>query len=163
MQAPSVITYLFFGLFAISTTACSNSPTPPSDLLLTRDDFPTEVVIETIKEPGATNNDEPAVQVELKTPGFTILESLVLFETSELALAILADINQDHAAIGIVSDSIEGFDKNSGIRVDHLDGEQASTFFFVEGRALVKITVRGDIGIASIWEIARRAREKVEG
>ena len=65
--------------------------------------------------------------------------------------------------MGIVSDSIEGFDKNSGIRVDHLDGEQASTVFFVEGRALVKITVRGDIGIASIWEIARWAREKVEG
>jgi hypothetical protein len=104
-------------------------PNSPSDLLLARDDFPTEVVIETIKEPGATNNDEPAVQVELKAPGFTILESLVLFETSELALAILAGINQDHAAIGIVSDSIEGFDKNSGIRVDHLDGEQASTFF----------------------------------
>ena len=104
-------------------------PNSPSDLLLARDDLPTEVVIETIKEPGATNNDEPAVQVELKTPGFTILESLVLFETSELALAILADINQDHAAIGIVSDSIEGFDKNSGISVDHLDGEQASTFF----------------------------------
>ncbi len=104
-------------------------PNSPSDLLLARDDFPTEVVIETIKEPGATNNDEPAVQVELKTPGFTILESLVLFETSALALAILADINQDHAAIGIVSDSIEGFDKNSGISVDRLDGEQASTFF----------------------------------
>ncbi len=41
--------------------------------------------------------------------------------------------------------------------------ENRHPHIFVEGRALVKITVRGDIGIASIWEIARRAREKVEG
>ena len=163
MQAPSVITYLFFGLFAIPTTACSNSPTPPSDLLLSRDDFPTEVVIETIKEPRATNNDEPAVQVELKTPGFTILESLVLFETSELALAILAGINQDHAAVGIVSNSVEGFDDSSGMIIEHLDGEQTSTVFFVEGHALVKITVRGDNGVASTWDIVRLARQKVKG
>ena len=84
-------------------------------------------------------------------------------ETRELALAILAGIHQDHATLGIFSASVEGFDDNSGIIVEHLAGEQTSTVFFVEGRALVKITVKGDNGVASIWEIARRAREKVEG
>ena len=115
------------------------------------------------KEPAATNNGEPTVQVELKAPGFTILESLVLFETGELALAILTGINQDHAALGIVSDSLEGFDNSSGVIVEQWEGEQTSTVFFVEGRALVKITVMGDNGVASVWEIARRAREKVKG
>ena len=163
MPIPALITSLFIVLFSISLVACSSDPIPPVDLLLASEDFPTEVIIEIAKEPAATNNAEPAVQVELKGPGFTILESLVLFETRELALAILAGIKQDHAALGIVSSSAAGFDDSSRIIVEHLDGEQASTVFFVEGRALVKVTVRGDNEVASVWEIARRAREKVEG
>ena len=118
--------------------------------------------MEIIKEAGATNKDEPAVQVELKAPGFTILESLALFDSKELALAILAGINQDHSTLGIVSHSAKGFDDSSGIIMEHLDGETASTVFFVEGRALVKITVSSNNGAGKIWEIARRAREKVE-
>ena len=163
MQGPSLITLLIIALSTIAIAACSNYPSSPSALLLTSDDFPTEAVTEITKEPGITNNDEPAVQVELKAPGFTIIESLVLFETREWALAILAGINQDHAALGIVPVSKEGFDDSSGIIVEHLDGEKASTVFFVEGRSLVKITVKGDNGVASIWEIARRARKKAEG
>ena len=163
MQASTLITFLSFSLFAISLAACSKDSIPPSDLLLARDDFPTEGVIAIAREPGATNNNEPAVQVELKAPGFTILESLVLFETRERALSTLAGINEDHGALRIVSDSAAGFDDSSGIIVEHLDGEQASTVFFVEGRALVKVTVRGGNGVAIVWEIARRAREKVEG
>ena len=163
MQASALITFLFLSLFAISLAACSKDPIPPSGLLLARDDFPTEGVIEIARESGATNNNDPAVQVELKAPGFTIFESLVLFETRELALSILAGINKDHGAQGIVSASAAGFDNSSGIIVEHLDGEQTSTVFFVEGRALVKVTVKGGNGVASVWEIARRARAKVEG
>ena len=163
MQTPLPITLLLIALLPISLAACSTAPAPPDDLLLTRNDFPTDSVIEIPEEPGATNKDEPTVQVKLKAPRFTILESLVLFESRELALAILAGINQDHTALGVVSTSAEEFDDSSGVIVERLDGKPASTVFFVEGRVLVKITVSGDNGVASVWEIARRAREKVEG
>ena len=159
----ALITTFLGALFAISLVGCSKNPAPPSDLLLAPNDFPTVSIVEIAKEPGITNKDEPAVQVELKAPGFTVLESLVLFESKELALSILAGINQDHAVLGIVSPSDEEFDDSSGILTEHLDGETAASVFFVEGRALVKITVSGNNGVGSIWEIARRAREKVKG
>ena len=140
MQAPTLITFLFLSLVAISLAAGSKDPIPPSDLLLARDNFPTEGITEIARDPAATYNNETAVQVELKAPGFTILESLVLFETREVALSILADINEDHGALGIVSSSAAGFDHSSGIIVEHLDGEQASTVFLLKdvpsGRSL---------------------------
>ena len=92
--------------------------------------------MEVAKESVATNKDEPAVQVELKAPGITILESLVLFETRELALSILARINQDHTALGIDPASAEGFYDSSGIVVEHLYGEQASTVFLLKDAPL---------------------------
>ncbi|MEE2948536.1 MAG: hypothetical protein VX707_00205 [Chloroflexota bacterium] len=49
-----------------------------------------------------------------------------------MALSILADINEDHGALGIVSGSAAGFGHNSGIIVEHLDGEQASTVFLLK-------------------------------
>ena len=98
-------------------------------MLLAPKDFPTKRVMGVAKESVATNKDEPAVQVELKAPRFTVLESLVLFETRELALSILGRIKQDHTSLGIVSSSAEGFYDSSGILLEHLNGEQASTVF----------------------------------
>ena len=163
MPTRASITTIIVLLFAMALTGCFNDPPPLGSLLLAPNDFPTEGVREIAKISAATSKDEPAVQVELTAPGFTILESLVLFETRERALSTLAGIDEDHGALRMVSDSAAGFDDSSGIIVEHLDGEQASTVFFVEGRALVKVTVTGDNEVASVWEIARRAREKVEG
>ena len=162
MREPALVTLLLIALVAMSQVACSNRPISPSDLLLARDDFTKENFIEIVREISATNKNEPAVQVELKAPGFTILESLVLFETEELAFAILAGINQDHATLGIDSTSAEGFDDSSGIIVENFDGGQAFTVFFVEGRALMKVTVKGNNEVENVWEIARLAREKAK-
>ena len=160
MFARKLITISLATLLPISLTACLSGATPPRDLLLDSSDFPNVHVTEIVQETGTTNEDEPAVQVKLRAPDFTVLESLVLFETRDLALGILAGIKQDQTIQGVVAFPIEGFQDNTGIMGEHLNGEEASTVFFVEGRALVRISVQGEKGVENIWEIARRARIK---
>ena len=55
---------------------------------------------------------------------------------------------------------MDGFDANSGVLADRLHGEDASTVFFVEGRALVRITLSGVDHAERVWDVARLAREK---
>ncbi|MCH7736817.1 MAG: hypothetical protein IH872_05380 [Chloroflexi bacterium] len=147
-------------LFAVLLAACSGDPAPPRDLLLGPEDFPGQGVTETSRETGETNQDEPAVQVELSSPDFTVLESLVLFESEELALTILSGIKQDQISQGVDAHPVEGFEDISGVLGEQLHGEDASTLFFVEGRALVRITLTGAGRAERVWEIARLAREK---
>lgn len=149
-----------FVLLAVSIAACSADPVPPRDLLLSPEDFPRSGVTETAREDGQGNLDEPAVQVELSSLDFTVLESLVLFESDELALAVLSGIKQDQLSQGVDPHPVEGFDDNSGVLAEQLHGEDASTLFFVEGRALVRITLSGENHSERVWDIARLAREK---
>ena len=150
-------------LFTISLTGCSRDPTPPTDLLLSSADFPEMNITETFQEISAKNEKGHAVQVELRGNELLILESLVLFENRDLALDILTRIKRDQTAQGVDSVPVKGFDDNSGVMVEHLDDDEKSTVFFVEGRTLVRITVSGEKSAATIWEIADRARKKSEG
>ena len=140
--------------------ACSGDPTPPRELLLGPEDFPGQAVTENSRETGETASNEPAVQIELSGPDFTLLESLVLFESGGLALSLLNGIKQDQIAQGVTSQPKEGFEENSGVIDDQLHGDDASTLFFVQGRALVRITLTGAGREEMIWEIARLARDK---
>ncbi|PKB72320.1 MAG: hypothetical protein BZY87_00575 [SAR202 cluster bacterium Io17-Chloro-G6] len=87
-----MVSVAFLWLCAVLLAACSSGPTPPRDLLLGPEDFPGQVVSETGRETGETSLDEPAVQVELSAPDFILLESLILFETENLARTILSGI-----------------------------------------------------------------------
>lgn len=147
-------------LIAVLLAACSGDPTPPSELLLSPTDFPGEGFTETYREDGETNLNQPAVQVELSSPALTVLESLVLFETAQMATTTLAGIKQVQLTQGVPSAPVEGFYDNSGVMQEQLHGEDASTLFFVEGRALIRLTVSGGAGAARVWEIAGLAREK---
>jgi len=147
-------------LIAVLLAACLGDPTPLRDLLLDPSDFPGEVFTETNLEDSESNLNQPAVQVELSSPGLTVLESLVLFETEERATTILAGIKQEQLAQGVASVPVDGFYDNSGVMQIQLYGKEASTLFFVEGRALVRITVSGDGQADRVWEIAGLAREK---
>ena len=140
--------------------ACSGEATPPRNLLLGPEDFPGQAVTETGRENGETSQDEPAVQVELSAPNFILLESLVLFEAENAAMTILSGIKQDQIAQGVTPLPVEGFEDNTGVIDDHLRGHDASTLFFVQGRALVRITLTGAGRTQMIWEIAALAREK---
>ena len=124
------------------------------------DHFPRSGVTETSRETGESNKYEPAVQVELTSLDFTVIESLVLFESVDLALALLSEIKQDQLSQGVDANPVDGFDANSGVLADRLHGDDASTLFFVEGQALVRITLSGVGHAERVWDIARMAREK---
>ena len=147
-------------MFALLLTACSGDATPPRDLLLSPDDFPRSAVTETSRETGESNKYEPAVQVELTSLDFTVIESLVLFESVDLALALLSEIKQDQLSQGVDAHPVDGFEANSGVLADRLHGDDASTLFFVEGQALVRITLSGVDHAKRVWDVARLAREK---
>ena len=147
-------------LVAVVLAGCSGGSTPPRELLLSPDDFPDQVVTETIQEIDDSNLSEAAVLVELNGSEFTLLESLVLFESKEVAAKILAEIKQDQLAQGVDAHPENGFDDNSGIMAESLRGEDASTLFFVKGRALVRITLSGENHAGKVWEMARMARKK---
>ena len=163
MIARRLIPVAFVALVAVLLAACSGDPTPPRDLLLGPDDFPDTTVTETSRDDGTTNLDEPAVQVELSSPEFNLLESLVLFENEDIARSILAGIKQDQIAQGVTAEPVAGFEDNSGVMSEQLHGEDASTVFFVEGRALVRLTLSRDGGEEMVWAFARLARDKSGG
>ena len=102
-------------LFAVLLAACSGDPAAPRDLLLGPDDFPDTAVVETSREDGSTNLDEPAVQVVLNSSEFELLESLVLFENEDIALAILAGIKQDQVARGVTAEPVWVLKTTSGV------------------------------------------------
>lgn len=147
-------------LCTVLLVACSGDPTPPGELLLGPEDFPGQGVTEASRETGETSLNEPAVLVELSSSDFIFLESLVLFETKDQALNILGAIKGDQLLQGAVARPVEGFEDNSGVINDHLRGEDAVTLFFVQGRALVRITLTGVERAEKVWEIAGLAREK---
>jgi hypothetical protein len=163
VTAKRLIQLALVGLFAVVLAACSGDATPLRDLLLEAEDFPDTTVTETSSEDGSTNLDEPAVQVVLSSPEFNLLESLVLFENDDIARSILAGIKQDQVAQGVTAEPVADFEDNSGVMSEQLNGEDASTVFFVEGRALVRLTVSGNGGDEMIWAFARLAREKSGG
>ncbi|HCL25555.1 MAG TPA: hypothetical protein DHW65_04305 [Dehalococcoidia bacterium] len=148
------------GLLTAVLTGCSSGPVSPNDLLLGPDDFPGTTVTETSREAGETSEAEPAVQVELKGPDFVLLESLVLFESDDMALGLLASIKQDQISQGVTPHPLEGFEDNSGVIDEHLHDEEGSTVFFVQGEALVRLTLTGPGRSERIWDMARLAREK---
>ncbi len=144
-------------------TACSGDSTPlVSPVLLGPEDFPSLAVTATSPELVYTRLEaQAAVQVELTGTGFKVLESIVLFETKDQAFGILAGIKQDMAALGTETAVVDGFQDISGIDENtRLDGEPASTLFFVEERALVRLTVAGPEWQARILELADKARDK---
>jgi len=160
MRLRHVAPIVLLSLFAVLLAACSSGQTPPQDLLLGPEDFPNTVVTETNQEDGETNLGEPAVQVELTNPDFTLLESLVLFADEDIAHTILAGIIQDQISQRVTPEPMEVFVDNSGVLTEKLHGEVASTLFFVEGRALVRITLSGDQQAHNVWAFARLARKK---
>ena len=141
-------------------TGCSGESNPPRDLLLHPSDFPDQALNQSLQTIDDSLLDGPAVLVKLNGPVFNILESLVLFESEVLALNVLAEIKQDQLTQGVFSNPEKGFDDHSGIMYETLNGEDGSTLFFVEGRALVRIAVTGENHPDKIWEIARIARKK---
>lgn len=102
----------------------------------------------------------PSALVELQGPGFRVLQSVVLFESRELALSALDGIRSDLVNRG---DTEPGGMETSGILEHTLGSEEASSLFLIEGRALVRLTVTGPERQRLLHDLADIARSKLEG
>ena len=151
-------------LVLLSLAACTAAQPRVSDLLLSPDDFPGIEVTRTAFQVNETADGEPAGQVELSGPGFTIKQSLVLFETEEAALSVLAAIKLDQIGQGIAAPRERGrFEDVSGVLHEARGGDGASSLFFVQRRAFVRITISGPERLRLLFPYAEKARVKAAG
>ena len=139
----------------------------PADRLLGPEDFPGVSVTVTDQETAqATVSDAAsatAVQVVISGPGWKFLQSMVIFDSAESARNVLAGIKEDMAALGFEARPAAGFQEISGTDpTSNLEGEPASTLFFVEANVLVRLTVSGVERQSLIMELAEKARAKAE-
>ncbi len=147
----------------LSLAACITAQPRVSDLLLSPEDFPDTIVKRTAFQVNETADGEPAGQVELSGPGFTIKQSLVLFKTEEAALSVLAGIKVDQIGQGITAPQERGrFDDVSGVLNETRGGDGASSLFFVQRRAFVRITLSGPERLRLLFPYAEKARVKAD-
>ena len=141
-------------------TGCASEVSgEPRDLLLAPDDF-SEGGVSVVSLSEEQSLDGPSAQAELQGPGFRVVQSLILYENREMSLAALdgirADlVNQGQAAPGEL--------EASGVFDHQLGNEAAASLFFIEGRALVRLTVTGPERRQRLTAFSALARDKLAG
>ena len=134
----------------------------PRELLLAPGDFVNaangEVTVTSRSEQEST--DGPSAQVELQGAGFRALQTLVLFDTREQALAALDGIRADLVSRG---EAEPGAPEASGVFDHRLGGDDAASLFFIENRGLVRLTVTGPDRHRLLDQLAAIARGKLAG
>ena len=150
-----------FGILVllVALTACgSKALTNPQELLLSPEDFDVPVIVLSMIEEQSPGG--PSAQVTLEAPEFKVLQSLVLFESHELALSALDGIRADLVSRG---DTGPGEREASGVFQDHLGQEEAASLFFIENNGLVRLSVTGTDRERRLADLAEEAREKLSG
>ena len=148
-------TLLISGLL---TAGCSSEITAdPQGLLLAPEDFSgAEVnVVSTSEEQSL---DGPSALVQLEGPDFRVLQTLVLFEAREDALAALDAIRADLANRARTE---PGEREASGVFDDKLGNEEAAGLFFIERNGLVRLVVSGPGREDRLSDLAELARDKL--
>ncbi len=139
--------------------ACgSETPLEPRDLMLAPEDFPGAAVSLLATSEHQSPDGVPSAQVELQGPGFRVLQTLVLFESREQALAALDGIRADLVSRG---ETGPGEPEASGVFKDHLGNEEAVSLIFIEGNGLARLTVTGPARDRRLEELAAIARDKI--
>ena len=143
----------------MALTACgSETLTNPQELLLSPEDFDAPVIV--LSESAEQSPGRPSAQVTLEATEFKVLQSLVLFESHEVALSALDGIRADLVSRG---DTGLGEREASGIFQDHLGQEEAASLFFIENNGLVRLSVTGPDRERRLADLAEGAREKLSG
>ena len=140
--------------------ACSGESLPLPELLLNQEDFPDVSVVETDRQVGVTSDGQPSGLIALSGPDFTVLHSIVMFESDSAALSTLSGIKSDQIAQGVTAEEMPGFKDATGVREEVRGDEETATLFFVEGTALVKVTVTGVERRRLLSRLAEAARDK---
>ena len=147
-------------LFAAFLVGCgSETPSDPRDLLLAPADV-SGMQVTVVSASDEQSAEGPSALVELQGQGFRVLQSVVLFESRELALSALDGIRNDLVSRG---ETGPGGMETSGVLEHNLGSEEASSLFLIEDRALVRLTVTGPERRQLLEELADVARSKLEG
>ena len=135
----------------------SDTPSNPRDLLLSPADVP-GMQLAVASESEEQSTEGPSALVELQGTGFRVLQSVVVFESRELALSALDGIRGDLVNRGEAGPSAV---EASGILEHTLGPDDASSLFLIEDRALVRLTVTGPERLQLLDQLADVAREKL--
>lgn len=148
------------GFVALLLVGCgSEMPSNPRDLLLSPADVP-GMQLAVVTESEEQSAEGPSALVELQGPGFRVLQTVVLFESRELALSALDGIRSDLVSRG---ETEPGGVETSGVLEHSLGPDEAASLFLIEGRALVRLTVTGPERRRLVTELADIARSKLVG
>ena len=127
------------------------------ELLLSPDDV-SAVELSVISESEAESEQGPTALVELQGEGFRVLQSVVIFESRELALSALDGVRSDLVS---TAGTGPGGMESSGV-LEHRMGEEAAvSLFFIEENGLVRLTVTGPERGQLLDELAEIARRKL--
>ena len=109
-------------LLALLIAACGpETPANPGDLLLSPGDV-SDMQLTVISQSEEQSGEGPSALVELQGPGFRVLQSVVLFESRELALTALDGIRGDLASRG---EAGPGAVETSGVLEHNLGQDEA--------------------------------------
>jgi len=148
-------------VITLALVGCSGSSPKVEDLLLGHGDFPPGEVTETNALSTVTSLGVSAVQVELSGPDFDLTQSIVMFQTKASALSVLSGIKQDQLVQTALPSDTSKFEDASAILIERRGGQDFYTQFFVQGLALVKVTISGPRAIELLPVYAEKARAKV--
>ena len=152
--------------------ACGGGSPAIGDLLLGPEDFSGQAVTRTGIQVGQAASGEPTAYVKLTGPGFSLQHSLVKFDSEGSARAALAAVKQQWEQLAranhrftlvqpeLAQLRVSGRELVSGVLVEIRGEGTVSTLIFVEGRALVRMTISGDAGRALLPAYAEKARIK---
>ncbi len=147
-------------LVAVFAVGCgSEISSDPRELLLSPSDV-SGMQLTVVSESEEESEQGQSALVELQGPGFKVLQSVVLFADREAALAALDGVRGDLVSRG---ETGPGGMEASGVLEHTLGPDQASSLFFIEDRALVRLTVTGPERQQRLTELAEIARNKLEG
>ena len=153
-------------------TACGGGSPAISELLLAPVDFSGRQVKQISLQTGETAEEQPTAITELAASGFTVLHSLVIFETQNSARAALAGVKlqweqlaRDNDGTILSSDdlaplAIANRELVAGVLEEVRAGNQISSLIFVQGRVLVRLTISGTSGKELLLSYAEKARVK---
>jgi len=146
---------------ALAWAGCSGGSPKVEDLLLGSSDFPAGEVTESNPLSTVTSLGVSAAQVDLSGPAFTLTQSIVMFQTQASALSVLAGIKQDQSAQLVLPADTSKFEDASGILKETRGGQDFFTQFFVQGLALVRVTISGPRAPELLPVYAEKARSKL--
>ena len=147
-------------LLAWFLAGCGSEPySDPRDVLLAPADLP-GMQLTVVSQSEEQSGEGPSALVELHGPGFRVLQSVVLFESRELALSALDGIRGDLVNRGVAG---PGGIEVSGILEHNLGADEAASLFLIEGRALVRLTATGPERRQRLDRLVDAVREKLAG